>query len=156
MRVTIPLLVALLFLGACSPGEEVSSYEGNAAQQKITFSPSGLTLFVDKADTDEKRQKGLMERKDLKDKEGMIFFFPRTDRHAFWMFNTYIPLAIVFVNEDLVVVDVQSMKPCLSPHSEECPVYVSSKPSRMAIEMNQETARKYQIAVGNRITFEDR
>lgn len=95
-----------------------------------------------------------MERTDLKEREGMIFYFDRTDRHAFWMFKTLIPLAVVFVNEELVIVDVQYMKPCPSPNSEHCPVYVARRPARMAIEINQETARRYRIGVGDKIKFE--
>jgi hypothetical protein len=132
----------------------VSGDDKNASRQKIIFSPSGLTLYAEKPDPDAKRQKGLMRRRHLEDQEGMIFYFDQTDRHGFWMFNTLIPLAVLFINEELVVVDVQYMEPCSSTIPENCPIYTARKPSRMAIEINQETARGYRIGVGDKIRFE--
>lgn len=156
MKHAILVFLMLLLLPACSHEEWVLGQERIASQQKIVFLPSGLRVIAEKADSEEKRQKGLMGRKSLTDHEGMIFYFDHTAIHAFWMFNTLIPLAVVFVNEDLVVVDIQCMDPCLSLKSEGCPVYVARQPSRFAVEINQDTARKYRIGVGNRIRFEDR
>lgn len=154
MRKVIFILVTCLFLGACSPGGMVSGNDKNASRQKIVFSPSGFTLYAEKADTEAKRQKGLMERRHLEDQEGMIFYFDQTDRHSFWMFNTLIPLAVLFINEELIVVDVQYMEPCSSTSPEECPVYTARKPSRMAVEINQKTARRYRIGLGDKIRLE--
>lgn len=154
MRKVIFIFVTCLLLGACSPGGRASGDDRNASRQKIVFSPSGLMLFAEKAETDAQRQKGLMGRRHLEDQEGMIFYFDQTDRHGFWMFNTLIPLAVVFINEELVVVDVQYMEPCSSPSPEDCTVYTASKPSRMAIEINQETARRYGIGSGDKIRLE--
>jgi uncharacterized protein len=155
MKGTIYIVVALLLLCACSHEERVLGDGGDVSLQKVVFSPSGFTVVAEKADSEEKRQKGLMGRKSLKDHEGMIFYFDQTATHAFWMFNTLIPLAVVFVDERNVVVDVQFMNPCLSPKSESCPVYVARQPSRIAIEINQDAARKYRISVGDRIRLED-
>jgi uncharacterized membrane protein (UPF0127 family) len=154
MGKVILLLVACLSLAVCSPGSGVSVDGKNSCRQKIVFSPSRLTLFAEKADTDAKRQRGLMGRRYLGDHEGMIFYFDHTDRHGFWMLNTLIPLAVLFISDEFVVVDVQYMEPCSSTIPEDCPVYTAKKPSRMAIEINQETARRYRIGVGDKIRFE--
>lgn len=58
------------------------------------------------ADTDRKRQKGLMGRDNLPDHSGMMFIHPKKDRHAYWMKGTKIPLTLLFVGDDLVVKEV--------------------------------------------------
>jgi uncharacterized membrane protein (UPF0127 family) len=56
---------------------------------------------VEDADTDSKRETGLMCRKALAADRGMLFDFKRsTDNVAFWMRNTLIPLDIVFIRPD--------------------------------------------------------
>lgn len=149
---TIWFLISLL-MGACFLSQGLLGDEGDKSRQRIVFSPSGLTILAEKADSEEKRQKGLMGRRMLKDHEGMIFYFDETARHAFWMFHTHMPLAIAFVDEDKVVVDVQFMAPCRSQKPQNCPIYVSRRPSRFAIEINQDVAKKYRIRRGDRIRF---
>lgn len=155
MKSTTYFLAVLLLLCACSLREKALAGEDALSLQRITFYPSGLTVIAQKADSEKKRQKGLMGRKSLKDREGMIFYFDETARHAFWMFKTLIPLAVVFVDEDLVVVDVQFMDPCTSSKSDKCPIYVARQPSRIAIEIAQGTAKRYRIGTGDRIRLED-
>lgn len=155
MKTTVYVVFALLLLCACSHDQKVFAGENDFSLQKITFYPSGLAIIAQKADSEMKRQRGLMERKSLKEREGMVFHFDETARHAFWMFKTLIPLAIVFVDKDLAVVDVQFMNPCTSLKSENCPIYTARRPSLIAVEMNRDTAKRYRIRVGDRIRLED-
>ena len=45
-------------------------------------------LYIEVADSPEKREKGLMNRKRLAKNNGMIFSFPHAQRLSFWMKNT--------------------------------------------------------------------
>ena len=64
------------------------------------------TISIDIADTEEARQRGLMDRRDLSLEEGMLFIFPAPDSQSFWMRNTYIPLDIMFVGADQDIVNI--------------------------------------------------
>ena len=95
-----------------------------------------------------------MYRTSLGQKEGMIFYFDETAYHPFWMYNTRIPLTVIFLDEGLSIVDIRNMWPCLEKNADLCPVYAPSAPVRYAIEVNQGFVAKYGIKIGDRVTIE--
>ncbi len=87
-------------------------------------------IVAEVAATQAERSQGLMHRQRLGANEGMVFVFPATATHCFWMKNTPLPLSIAFLDEQGRIVSVAEM----APHSEEshCP----AQPARFALEMN--------------------
>ncbi len=73
-------------------------------------------LKLEVADTEPKRLKGLMGRKTLEDKTGMIFDFGETGYYSMWMKNTLIPLDMIFLNEDATII---ALAPNRAPMNEE-------------------------------------
>ena len=63
------------------------------------------------AKTEDERIKGLQGVTELKDDEGMLFFFDKPDTVGFWMKDTEIPLDIIFINEDFEVLSVYKGEP---------------------------------------------
>lgn len=89
------------------------------------------------ADTEEEKEQGLMGVESLDSDEGMIFDY-RDDIQeeiSFWMKNTFVPLDIVFVNEDDVVISVKQG----TPESEE-PIIENNV--AYVIEVNQNSGIK--------------
>jgi uncharacterized membrane protein (UPF0127 family) len=68
--------------------------------------PASVRLEV--ATNDASRMKGLMFRQSLADGDGMLFVFGETSDHGFWMKNTFIPLDMIFIGDDLRVVGVHA------------------------------------------------
>jgi uncharacterized protein len=69
--------------------------------------PSGRTrFFVEIADDDAEREKGLMFRKELAPDRGMLFDFKTPREVAFWMKNTLIPLDIIYIKPDGTVLSI--------------------------------------------------
>ena len=66
---------------------------------------------VKEARTQEEKQKGLMNVKELPSNEGMIFYYDEPDLVQMWMKDTLIPLDIIFINEDQEVISVKQGKP---------------------------------------------
>nr|DAR22685.1 MAG TPA: hypothetical protein [Caudoviricetes sp.] len=55
---------------------------------------------VQEAKTEKEKIKGLQGIKNLEDNQGMLFYFDPDENISMWMDKTYIPLDIIFINED--------------------------------------------------------
>ena len=55
------------------------------------------------ADTEKKREKGLMYYRKPVDFDGMIFIFPNYQKVTFWNYNTYLDLDILWLKDDQLI-----------------------------------------------------
>lgn len=82
---------------------------------------SEKTCFtVELARTAEQQQQGLMYRETMGEEYGMLFIFPDTTLHNFWMKNTRIPLDIIWINDQFQVVRIFTAQPCIT---DPCTIY---------------------------------
>lgn len=78
---------------------------GFEALEAVT--PAGRTrFFVEIADTDAERERGLMFRKEVPPDRGMLFDFKTPREVAFWMKNTLIPLDIIYIRTDGTILSI--------------------------------------------------
>lgn len=115
----------------------------------------GKTIQVEIAKTQEQHALGLMYRKSLNQDSGMFFIFEESRILSFWMKNTFIPLSIAYIDESLRIVDIQDMSPVTSVLVQDPPSYVSKKPARYALEVNQGFYKKHGILVGDLVRFSE-
>jgi len=110
----------------------------------VLFNDTPLTLEL--ADTDPKRQYGLMYRDSLCKDCGMVFVYDQPRQVSFWMKNTDIPLDIAYISEGGVVVQVETLTPnsLEGKKTEQAVKYV--------VEMNQGWFEAHQITVGSRFS----
>lgn len=104
---------------------------------------------VEIAETAPARTRGLMFREWMAADAGMLFIFERTQSVAFWMRNTLIPLDMVFITEDLRVLNIGARA---IPH-DETPV-PSAGPVRYVLEINGGLAARLGITAGARVMIE--
>lgn len=98
------------------------------------------------ADNNIERAKGLMFRKSLDESSGMLFIFPNSEKHSFWMKNTFIPLDIIWIDEDLEIVYIhKNAQPC----RETCNSIIPDKEAKYVLEINAGLVEKYGIKIGN-------
>lgn len=95
------------------------------------------------AKTDEERMKGLQDIKELPKDEGMLFIMDETEHVDFWMEDTYIPLDIVFIDEDLEVISVKEGKPLSTD-------YISEDNVKYVLEVNKGS----EIKEGDDVDFD--
>lgn len=131
-----------------------ASQAARTAMDRIVFEPSKVSVTAERADSPEKRSRGLMYRTSLGDKEAMIFYFEKAAYHAFWMYNTRIPLTVVFLNDRFTIVDIKDMPPCSEKDPGSCPSYAPQNPARYAIEVNKGFVERYGVKVGDRVKVE--
>jgi uncharacterized protein len=108
------------------------------------------TIFqVEIANTPEKREIGLMYRKELEPGRGMIFIFPRQLPQSFWMKNTPLPLDMIFISREMKIVGIveQAVPFSLDPRG-------VSTPSQFVLEINAGLAKRYGIRPGDQVRFE--
>jgi len=107
-----------------------------------------LRVQVEVADTDAKRERGLMFRKELPEGRGMLFLFDEEGEHAFWMKDTLIPLDLIFVDSSGRVTGIiaRARPLTLEPRS--------GGPSRMVLEVPGGWAAAHGVRAGDRMTVE--
>jgi uncharacterized membrane protein (UPF0127 family) len=114
----------------------------------IATSSARVTVRVEIANNDARRERGLMFRKRLAPNAGMAFIWRNDVRGAFWMKNTLIPLSIAFFDARGRIQRILDMAPC---HADPCPVYDPGTAYRSALEVNRGAFRRWKVHVGDRI-----
>jgi uncharacterized membrane protein (UPF0127 family) len=108
--------------------------------------PSGAAYSVELALTPEEQTLGLMFRESLPERTGMLFLFPETAPHHFWMKNTMIPLDMIWMDDSGGVVFISANTPPCK--ADPCPNYGPDGPVRTVLEIAGGKAEKEGVRVG--------
>ena len=144
------VLAVLICLAAChTQAAPVSAMK--LLQGAVRFeTPRGpWVVRVEIANSDEARTRGLMFRRDLPQDRGMIFVFPTTEEHAFWMHNTLLGLDLIFLGEDRTVAGVLTAAPQTDTQR------TVGKPTRYVVEVSAGEAAAHAVGPGTRAAFID-
>ena len=155
MRRYIALILLLLLLtpiaGCMDGGDDEDKVQGDYL---VEFSKNGtklLTLNCELASTPEERSRGLMNRTELSDSEGMVFYYEPPREVSFWMKDTLIPLDMVFVSPEFTVIRISQADPEPGVSDFELTHYPSGGPVRYVIEMNKGLAEENGLMVGTEV-----
>ena len=143
-----PILVAavLLIVVVGLLAAALGFFSRPAAETVVEIGGQRITAEV--ARTTFSRSRGLMFRENLAEGCGMIFVFSQEAKHPFWMKNVSFPLDLVFINHNLVVVDLLRALPC---EGDLCIHYRPSEPVAYVLEVNAGTFGAEVI--GSKATF---
>jgi len=145
VKVLIPA-VALLVTGAAA------ALELPRAQIAIHTAAGVVQYFeVELAATAPARTRGLMHRRHLPARAGMLFDFQTEQPVSMWMRNTHIPLDMLFIRADGTIAAIAAHT---RPHSLER--IESDQPVRMVLELNAGTAEALDIRTGDRVSHPSR
>ncbi len=110
MKSVLPLILLTVMMPACTDRLEPPPEHGVRADGTLDFVQGDSTVIhsitIEIADTEVARQRGLMNRRGMDLDEGMLFIFQAPDSLSFWMRNTAMPLDIIFVGENLSIVNI--------------------------------------------------
>ena len=97
---------------------------------------------IEIASTEQAQITGLMNRKELCQKCGMLFEFEIEEKQSFWMENTLIPLDMIFMDKTGKIVTIhKNTKPL-----QQFPTYDSKLPAKYVLEVNAGFSDKNNLA----------
>lgn len=142
------LVLLTVFLISCSGGSGSSSASVDVFFNNAdgTISP---VISAELATTPEERSLGLMYRKSMPERGGMLFVFPENQDLAFWMKNTYLELDMVFIDSAKRVVNVVEKATPLTEEPRR-----SARPARYVLEILGGMASKWGIREGSEAHFD--
>lgn len=111
---------------------------------------NGAAFQVEIADSFLERQKGLSNRKSLKENEGMLFVFPIAANYGFWMKNMNFSIDIVWLKGDNVVGISENLT---QDNSKPLKVYYPPENIDKALEISAGVASAKNIKIGDTITI---
>ncbi len=103
-----------------------------------------VSFKIELALTPEQQAKGLMNRTELPEKNGMLFVFGNEAERYFWMKNTLIRLDMIFIRKDGTINSIKSN--ALPNDMTSVP---SNGPVSAVLEINGGEAAKYGIKAGD-------
>ena len=146
------LAVLVLLLAACESSPPRTS---SASLSTLTLTlPDGAKIEAELAVTPEQQARGLMFREALPPDRGMLFIFPRVERRPFWMFQTRIPLDMIWIDQDRRIVEIAAhTPPCLSGDPAGCPSYGGQADAKYVLEIAAGQAEAHRLSLGDLIVF---
>ena len=140
MRKSILIIFIFIFVG-------VLFYFNDSSHENVCFEDE--CFKVELATSVEERSKGLMFRESLKEGNGMLFVFPESREHNFWMKNTFISLDMIWISAERRVVHIErGVLPCVE---DLCPSYGFGGNSRYVLEIN--SFESAGIEIGEEVNF---
>ena len=155
------LLTISLFCSSCqadsgSPNPIQTQSSANSEQPQtlptVQTNLGKIPLKIMLARTNTQKAQGLMFYESLPDNEGMLFVYSSPRMMSFWMYNTKIPLDLIFLSDQLEVTEwIESMTPGYGIDPAAQPRYESQIPAQYALELNSGSVKKLGISPGDRL-----
>ena len=128
----------------------VISFSSEITFEKKLLKIGNKNLFVELADTPEKRMQGLMNRKSLPWNSGMLFVSEKESTQNFWMKNTFVDLSIGFFNKEKILMEIYEVNGLKSASQKEIPTVSSQRPAKFTLEVNKGWFKKNKIKPGEK------
>ncbi|MGM0439178.1 MAG: DUF192 domain-containing protein [Patescibacteria group bacterium] len=124
-----------------------SLYE-NLTYKEISLNGGQLKAQI--AATDYQRKKGLSSRKEIAEKEGMIFTFEEEDFHSIWMKDMNFSIDIIWINSEKEIVDIKrNASPDSYPET-----FRPNKPAKYVLEVKAGFVEKNNLKIGDTLDFD--
>lgn len=152
-RIHILALQFIVFASAC----HLQTAE-DLTKNTILLTPKSQELRTELAISDSAQRQGLSGRQkgDFCLNCAMLFYYQQDSSKSFWMPDTYFPLDIFFLDQDLRIVEVERDMPA-HPGREEPPsiARTSSIFARHVLEMRSDSPLAKELQKGMKLQFQD-
>jgi len=142
-------LTALLILTSCGP--KANTLE-DFPTRPVTL-PGGQVIRAETMIENIDLIRGMMFRTHLAPDHGMLFVHPKVGNYTYWMYQTLIPLDIVWLDSKRNIVEiVENAQPCKTQASK-CEQYGGRQISAYVLEIGGGMARKYGLKIGQTLQW---
>jgi uncharacterized membrane protein (UPF0127 family) len=121
-------------------------------QGELTLTKSNgksiVSIDIEIADDDTKREVGMMGRPVMEEHQGMLFIFEEEYNGSFWMRNTILSLDIIFINQQGVIITIHKST---KPFSDD--TYSTTGPAWFVLEVNAGFTDKFGIKEGDVVSW---
>lgn len=149
MRFLRPAWAIVFTLADCPFQNVVAESRFDNFDSRIRFVEQQYTINVDIAEDQNQRRKGLMNRTELAENQGMLFVYLDSELRAVWMKNTFLSLDVLFISSDREILSMhENLTPCVN---DPCEIYPSSAPAKYTLEVNTGFIKKHNIKIGQYI-----
>ena len=146
----VVVLVAAAALAGCGSNSNVTDEIGITI---VTF-PNGAKINAETMRDDIELIKGMMFRETMPANRGMLFVHPEENIFHYWMYQTKIPLDIIWMDHDRRIVEMShDTPPCKATSAKECTNYGGNYKSKYALEVNAGIAKKNGLKAGDVLDF---
>jgi uncharacterized membrane protein (UPF0127 family) len=147
---TVLLLLSMVLLVDC--GQKPTTLEDLNATEVIF--PNGTKIMAETMLGQMEMLRGMMFRDSLAVTRGMLFIHSKEDKYSYWMYQTRIPLDIIWMDRQHQIVEISAATPpCPSKSAKECPTFGGNQKAMFVLEVNSGIAAKNGLGVGQILNF---
>lgn len=140
-------LALLLLVSGLACAEEPPPNEWGVA-----VLPSGEEISLELAVDPVRRALGYMYREVVGPREGMLFVFESPGRHGIWMKNCKVSLDVIWLDDELRVLEVAAgQEPC--PPDRPCPSVAPLRPAHYVLELAAGGAKRHGLRPGAQVVL---
>lgn len=125
------------------------------SEQKMVYDKGVINIgsnsfFVEIADDELTRVKGLSDRKTISSNQGMLFVFEQPGIYGFWMKDMLFDIDIIWIDQNFVINHIEkNISPDTYPK-----LFYSNTESMYVLELLSGSVDKFNIKIGDKVILE--
>ena len=143
-------IAGLALLCSCGNGDKTATVD-DLNTRDVKF-PGGQVFQVETVMDTIGMLRGLAFRDKLAPDRGMLLSIA-PPLGSYWMFQTLIPLDIIWLDESRQVVEIVADAPPCKTEASKCPHYGGNQDAKYVLEIGGGLANKYGLKVGDTVQF---
>ena len=149
MRLLLFAAFSLVLCG-CEGPKSVTAEEFGTRDVRL---PGGQVIHAEPMVDVTDMMRGMMFRTSIAPDHGMLFLHQKPSTYAYWMYQTLIPLDIIWMDSSKRVVEIVASAPPCHTVASECPHFGGHQQAQYVLELGGGLAKKYNVQLGDYIDF---
>ena len=115
--------------------------------------PGGQVIHAESMFDATDMMRGMMFRTSVAPDHGMLFLHRGPGKYPYWMYQTLIPLDMIWMDSSKRIVEIVANAPPCKTGAYQCPHYGGNETAQYVLELGGGMAKKYNLRVGDSISF---